>query len=200
MSNNPNHRRQRSTGHSPAAPLGILVTAVLQFSGCNTAQVADPLTNTLSDNRPETQLEFWHQLTSRPITSNDEAFHGLILFMEVEDPPADYQGRMELLGSLQMLPPGFDRPANQAVLRGTLAVAITRLLEIKGGLVMRLLGPSPRYATRELQYLSLYPPSSPQQTFSGTEFVGVMGRIEDYQRITHPIDKPTIRPETPPAR
>ena len=174
--------------------------ALLLLGGCSTARVADPLTNTLSDNRPETQLEFWHQLTSQPVTSNDEAFHGLILFMEGEDPTADYQGRMELLHSRQMLPRGFDRPADEAVLRGTLAVAIARLLEIKGGLVMRLLGPSPRYATRELQYLNLLPPSSPQQTFSGTEFVGVIGRVEDYERIAHPVDEKSIRPQAPPAQ
>jgi hypothetical protein len=39
-----------------------------------------------------------------------------------------------------------------------------------------------RYATRELVYLELYPPSTPNQTFSGAEYVGIIGRIEDYQR------------------
>ena len=38
------------------------------------------------------------------------------------------------------------------------------------------------YATRELVYLELYPPSTPNQTFSGAEYVGIIGRIEDYQR------------------
>jgi hypothetical protein len=47
---------------------------------------------------------------------------------------------------------------------------------------MRAFGPTPRYATRELVYLDLYPPSGPNQTFSGTEFLGIMGKIEDYQR------------------
>jgi hypothetical protein len=28
----------------------------------------------------------------------------------------------------------------------------------------------------------LYPQSSPNQTFSGTELVGVIGKLEDYQR------------------
>jgi hypothetical protein len=48
--------------------------------------------------------------------------------------------------------------------------------------MQRLTHDNPRYATRELMYLDLYPPSSPQQTFSGTEFLGIIGRIEDYQR------------------
>ena len=47
---------------------------------------------------------------------------------------------------------------------------------------MRLFGPSPRYAVRELQYMNLFPQSSPQQTFSGQELLGIIGRAEDYQR------------------
>jgi hypothetical protein len=47
---------------------------------------------------------------------------------------------------------------------------------------MRLLGPTPRYATRELVYLNLFPPSSPHQLFSGNDIVSIIGRAEDYQR------------------
>jgi hypothetical protein len=38
-------------------------------------------------------------------------------------------------------------------------------------------------------YLNLFPPSSPEQTFSGSEFVGIIGRAEDYQ-LGHPDEKP----------
>ena len=43
-------------------------------------------------------------------------------------------------------------------------------LKIKGGLTMMLIGPTQRYATRELQYIGIYPTSDPHQTFSGQEF------------------------------
>jgi len=45
-----------------------------------------------------------------------------------------------------------------------------------------LLGPMPRYAVRELMFLNVYPPSTPNQSFSGNEFVGIIGRVEDFQR------------------
>ena len=67
--------------------------------------------------------------------------------------------------------------------------ALVRALKIKGGAMQRLTNDHPRYAVRELMYLDLYPPSSPQQTFSGTEFLGIIGRIEDYQR-GNPADYP----------
>ena len=169
------------------------IAIILLIAGCHSAQVEHPLTETLAGNDPDTQLEFWHAMIERPITSNDEAFHGLILFVADEDPADDYQGRVAWLLERKMLPKGFDRPANEAVQRGTLAVAMARILNIKGGVMMRLFGPSPRYATREMLYLNLLPPSSPQQTFSGTEFLGVVGRVEDYQRVSHPVQEKSLR-------
>ena len=52
---------------------------------------------------------------------------------------------------------------------GDLAVVICRILRIKGGLAMHLLGVNPRYATRELVYRGIYPESSEQQTFTGRQ-------------------------------
>ena len=159
-----------------------LIIMVLVLTGCQTAKVAQPLTGNLAGNEPDAQMEFWHTLASRPVTSNDEAFHGLLLYLDGQDPAGSYADRVALMRSRKMLPGNFDAPADAAVARGDLAVAISRAMQIKGGLVMRALPRSPRYATRELVFMELYPASTPNQTFSGSEFVGVIGRIEDYQR------------------
>jgi len=37
--------------------------------------------------------------------------------------------------------------------------------------------------------LDLYPPTGPHQTFSGSEYLGIIGRMEDYQR-GNPADSP----------
>jgi hypothetical protein len=47
---------------------------------------------------------------------------------------------------------------------------------------MRLVGPTPRYATRELYFLGIYPPGSQFQTFTGAEYLGIIGRAEDHLR------------------
>jgi hypothetical protein len=157
--------------------------------GCHTAKVAEPLTANLGGSDPDAQMEFWHTLAGRNLTSNDEAFHGLLLFIDSEDPAKDYAGRVDLLKTKGLLDKSFSQPADQAVQRGMLAQALVRALKIKGGVFQRLTHDNPRYAVRELMYLDLYPPSSPQQTFSGTEFLGIIGRIEDYQR-GNPADYP----------
>ena len=165
----------------PSKP-SLALIALLVLTGCQTARVERPLTLDHGGNDVGEQLEFWHALAERPVTSNDEAFHGLLLFLDEEDPATDYAGRVSALRSRGMLPAGFDKPAEQAVERGTLAVAVVKALKIDGGLMLHLFPRSPRYAVRELQFMELFPPSSPNQTFSGTEFLGIIGKLEDYQR------------------
>ena len=116
---------------------------------------------------------------------------------ENEDPVQTYEARVEVLKSRGMLPLNFDRPADDAVHRGNLAVAICRILEIKGGVVMRVFKPSRRYAVRELVYLGIYPLSSPYQTFSGGDFVALIGRMEDIQRVRGVPDPPLPQEELP---
>jgi hypothetical protein len=169
--------------------LVILFVLAVMLAGCSSPRVAEPLTQTLGKDDPDTQLEFWHRLGERPMTSNDDAFHGLLLYLDGKDANQDYAGRVAELKRRKIIPAGFDRPADEALQRGTLAMAILKVTNVRGGVMATALGPTPRYATRELVYVGLYPPSSPNQTFSGSEYVGIIGRLEDYQR-GNPADKP----------
>ncbi len=191
----------------------VVLASSLLLGGCHSAKVAEPLTAKLGGSDPDSQMEFWHTLAQRNLTSNDEAFHGLLLYLSDTDPASDYDGRVKELKSRGLLDVGFHQPADQAVERGILAQAIVRALKIKGGVLQRLSHDNPRYA----------PPSSPNQTFSGTEFLGIMGRIEDHQRgnpaeypaavlpgehaqgatapmerqpVTRPAPQPTVQPTT----
>jgi hypothetical protein len=156
--------------------------SMLILTGCQTAHVSEPLTHTITGDDADAQLEFWHQLETRSVTCNDDAFHGLILYLDQSDPNTDYVSRVSALKSRGLLPADFNRAGEEAISRGTLAVAISNALKIKGGMMMHLAPNNGRYATRELVYMDLYPPSTPNQTFSGAEFLGIIGRIEDYQR------------------
>jgi len=162
--------------------LGMAVAALLCLGGCGGAKVGEPLTRTMAGNEPSQQMDFWHTLHDRPVTSNDEAMHALLLLLDGEDPADTYEGRVQALKDRGILSPEFSAPSDEAVTRGTLAVAITRALNIRGGVMLRLRPFSPRYATRELRYVGLFPASSPHQTFSGADFVAIIGRVEDYDR------------------
>jgi hypothetical protein len=183
---------------------GALFVGIVS-SGCRTSTAARPLAPEMAGSEPEAQMEFWHALPERRVASNDEAFHALLLFIDGADPAGDYDARVRAMRDRKMLPAAFDGTSAEAVKRGTLAVALARALEVKGGLSMRLFGPSPRYAVRELQYVGLFPQSSPQQTFSGPELLGIIARAEDYQRMYNedalaegaPTGNPTQPPRGP---
>ncbi|MHC4993687.1 MAG: hypothetical protein ACYTGQ_01410 [Planctomycetota bacterium] len=160
--------------------MGIL--SLVFATGCQQAQlVGEPLTAAYSSSELESQMEFWHQLSERTIVSNDEAFHAVLLFVDSDDPAGSYDERVELLKSRGMLRGDFDAPSSQAVTRGDLAVTLMRGMGIRGGVMARLFPQSPRYATRELAYLNIYPVSSPHQTFTGPQLLGVIAVAEDYQ-------------------
>ncbi len=164
----------------------LSLSLLLLTSGCKST-TASALPKALSGNDPNSQMDFWHTLPERKAVSNDEAFHALLLFADGQDPADAYPDRVRLLKDRKMLPPGFNDAAEVPAHRGTVAVALVRTLSIKGGLTQMLVGIQPRYAVRELEYLNLYPPSSPQQTFSGAELMGIIGRAEDYQRRQAPV-------------
>jgi len=162
--------------------LFVLCAIISLALGCQTASVRNSVTTKFSGNDTDAQLGFWHELADRPVTDNDDAFHGLLLYADNHDDCTRYDQRVAAMKSRGLLPGSFSEPANIAIERGTLAVAIVKLVGIKGGWIMHVFGPTPRYAVKELVFDGIYPPSSPQQTFSGSEFVGIIGKIDDYQQ------------------
>ncbi len=156
---------------------------VLLLTGCQAARLGTPVTEKAGGDDGASQIEFWHALENRPIASNDEAFHALLLFFDGKDASADYAGRVAAMKSRGLIGASFADPDDAAVRRGTLSVAMARGLKIEGGVLMRVTGSAPRYALRELQYLKLLPESSENQSFSGSDFVGVIGKLEDYEKV-----------------
>jgi hypothetical protein len=163
----------------------------LSAGGCQSAHVTQEVTTKYSGDDPDSQLNFWHELALRHLTSNDDAFHAILLDVDGHDTCASYEARVSALKARGFLPKSFSEPANLAIERGTLGVITVKILDIKGGWVMRVFGPSPRYALREVVYEGIFPPSSPQQTFSGAEFVGVIGQIDDHEK---PVTASTSAP------
>ncbi len=148
--------------------------------GCEGTRHASPLITEYDENQASAELDFWHGLADEPVTTNNDAFHGLIELANETDPNTSYEQRVAWLTEQGLLDEGFDRPGDQAVLRGTVAQILCRILDIRGGLTMHLIGAHPRYATRELVFLEIMQPGTEQQALSGIEFVGTVSRAQDY--------------------
>ncbi|HEX8913145.1 MAG TPA: hypothetical protein VF796_12370 [Humisphaera sp.] len=155
---------------------------VLSVAGCTPARVEKPVTTELGGSDPDQQVAFFHKLAETPVTTYDDAFHALLLFTDGDDPSPGYNVRVQTLKQKGMLLKGFNRQANEAVDRGTVALALAKALKVRGGIVYSILPDNGRYATREMEFQGVLPSSSPNQTFSGSEFLAVMARAEDYQK------------------
>src|ERR1700677_3043705 len=116
----------------------LLVTAT---AGCNTAQVSRTVVADLNADDQDTQIEFWHTLATKPICANDDAMHAILLDQDGTDPNPDYPARVKALKARKLLLASFNRPANEAVTRGTIAVALYQAAGLKGGVILHLFGP-----------------------------------------------------------
>ncbi len=158
----------------------VLLAAAFAVIGCERTRVSEPLATDYGEEATEADMQFWHGLADRSVVTNNGAFHALIALDKGGDPTDSYEARVEHLKKKGFLPEGFDRPANEAVRRGTVARILAPMLDIKGGVTMRLVGAHPRYALRALEHRDIMPPSSAQQALKGIEFVGIMAKAEDY--------------------
>ncbi|MFG0247981.1 MAG: hypothetical protein ACF8OB_03770 [Phycisphaeraceae bacterium JB051] len=167
----------------PLLRISLLVTCVmaLAMTGCQTAEVTTSLTSQYAGNDMDSQMNFWHSLNDKKLISNDEAFHGVLLMHCGEDHAKNYDERVWRLTEDKLLSADFKGQENEAITRGQLAAVLARILDIKGGVMMRLFGPQPRYALKEMVALRIFPTSSSQQVLNGAQFIEIMGRAEDYQ-------------------
>ncbi len=161
-----------------------LIGALLATVGCQRTQRASPLITEYDPNDTTAELDFWHGLADLPLTTNNDAFHGLIIYANDADPNLTYEDRLAWLVEQGHLDAGFDGQADEAVGYGTIARIMASILDIKGGLTMRLIGPHPRYALRELTFLRIIPTRSVQQGVPGIEFLSIISRARRYQETT----------------
>src|SRR5688572_26191801 len=124
--------------------MGLGLFAMATSSGCQSARVERPLTAMPSSPEMTRATEFWHTLADRPVVCNDEAMHALLLYVNGEDAATTYGQRVSEMRKRGLLGNRFDQPAEQAVERGTVAMAAARILGLKGGVTMRVFGPLPR--------------------------------------------------------
>jgi hypothetical protein len=158
-----------------------LACAALALSGgCERSRVDDSAVERFP--RSAQELDFIDALMGQVVVTNGDALHGLIAFADGTDLAATYEGRVEVAKRKGWLPQGWDRPADESAQVGWMAVAGCRILGIKGGLTMRLTGPTPRYATKELVFMDVIPLRTENQALSGKEFVDYLNRLERFQK------------------
>jgi|SoiMethySBSTD1v2_1073268.scaffolds.fasta_scaffold271053_1 hypothetical protein len=172
-------------------PVAFAVALLLAAAagGCAHTPVADSAVDWQT--LPSRELDFWQRLEQRPLATNHDALHAMFLLADGKDERVSYRTRLADARARGWVDAQADErtlPANDAATIGLVSVATCDLLEIAGGLTLRVLGRSPRYCTRELVYLGILPQRTPEQELRGLELVDLAGRIDDW-REHHGEDK-----------
>ena len=183
-----------------ASSLLLTLAAVGAIAACSRTTITQPLSTNYAPGDVGAALEFQEAMTTRSAVSNDEGLHAVIELALTGDQMTSYEQRVALAKQEGWLDPDFDEPADLAMQRGTLARAICVALHIKGGIIMRTFGPSGRYATRELVDARIFPEGvTSNQTITGLELVGALGRARDYVTIREAAEAARNAPPAPPA-
>jgi len=176
------------------AKVVLLLALCAALAACARTRVTDPIDTNARPGVLDAEMAYWDEVAKRPAVSNDEALHGLFLFAEGADYSGSWQDRLELARQRGWVPHSFSEDPDLALQHGALARAVAVITRIEGGVMMRLLGPTPRYALRELVWEGIMAGGTANQTITGLEFVGVVSKAHDYMlRNNVPIGTP---PET----
>ena len=167
-----------------AAILAVMCVG-LALQGCERSRVKDSAVERFP--RSSQELDFLEALDKQVVVTNGDALHALIAFADGADLATTYAGRVQVAQAKGWIPAGWDRPADESAQVGWMAVAGCRIVGIKGGLTMRLTGPTPRYATKELVFMDVIPLRTENQALSGQEFVDFVNRLGRIQRTGKPL-------------
>lgn len=128
--------------------------------------------------RADQELDFLAAVEKMPAVTSNDALHAFLLLQDGDDTARDYAGRLAEGVRRGWIPAGHAQAADEVAKVGWLATAGCVVMQVKGGLTMRLVGPIPRYATKELVYMEILPLRTENQVLTGSEFVDYLNRLE----------------------
>ncbi len=128
---------------------------------------------------------FLHEhLPAQPMVTTAEAYRAMILLADGRDECRIFDQRAAMLVDRGITRPDWRLQRDECIDRGSVAWMVCRILDIDGGVNMRLLGSwgpgDRRYAVRELYYRQLLDSTPAYRYMSGAELVDLLGKADAY--------------------
>lgn len=159
---------------------GGLALLVVLLAGCRPYVMSSSAVDQFP--KADQELDFLAAVEKMPAVTNNDAFHALLMLQDGQDPSADFAERRAEGLRRRWIRNWDATSANEAAKVGWMASAGCRVMQVEGGLTMRLfdpmVGPLPRYATRELVYMEVLPLRTENQILTGAEFVDYLNRLD----------------------
>lgn len=122
------------------------------------------------------------RLYSQDRVSQDEAFAGMLLMLDGAAPQQDFAARVRALADRDVVDPAWTFDPDAPLTKGQAAYMAYQAGGFPGGLTLTLVGPTQRYALRELQYQGIMSNGVFYTDVTGMEYAGLLTRTDAYRR------------------
>ncbi len=126
--------------------------------------------------------EFLFKLSEKKHCTTDDAYRGMLYFIDGKDTSGNFQERTARLAMRGVVDKNWTHKSNAAITNGRVAYMLARVLGVRGGVMYNLTNASGRYALRELVSNGIIKGQSEYSKVSGAEYVGILGRADDYRQ------------------
>ncbi len=132
---------------------------------------------------PAEQDVYLFQLAQRRIAFRYDAIKTIVILLDVDDQYLDLASQVAFLQERGILPKRYRESFDpmEPLRRGFVAYTFRQALGIRGGIALHLLGPSERYALKELAFQGILSSGRVNDLVSGAELVQVMNQAAQYQ-------------------
>jgi hypothetical protein len=154
----------------------LLILGIMALVGCRPYVMSSSAVDAYP--RADQQIEFMAAVEKMPAVTNNDALHALLMLQDGDDANVDYAARVQDAIRRGWLADRWSALPNEAARVGWMASAGCVVMQVKGGLSMHLLGPTPRYATKELVFMEILPLRTENQVLTGAEFIDYLNRLE----------------------
>ena len=167
--------------------VGLMTLGVFLAEGCAPAGVKRAEREAFSE-LPEAEgqvgsdAEFLYELSEKESCSSDDAYRGMLYFIDKSDTSNNFQERTARLVMHGVVDKDWKHNPSEAMCKGKVAYMFARALGIRGGVLYNISNANQRYALRELIYKGIIKSGSQSSQVSGAAFVGIMGRADDYRQ------------------
>lgn len=176
-----NRLAKRSSARRTGRCLACLLAIGLAATGCTQTLRVEQ-----ADQGEQVEVDsFLHEhLPAQAMVTVAEAYRAMLLLADGDEQCNDFAARQAALEERGIARPAWGLRREACIDRGSVAYMVCRILQIRGGLNLNLLGGlgigDRRYAVRELVYLDLMPPGAAYRYMTGGELAEVMLEADRY--------------------
>ena len=127
-------------------------------------------------------LIYFAELMLKKVAFRYDACKALVLLVKVENQYIDLGSQITFLREKKLLPKRFEKGFDPAepLRRGLTAYMFSKVLDIRGGILLTLLGPTERYALKELVHQGIMASGNVKDILSGEELVSILTQAGNY--------------------